>query len=83
MILYKSMIKRYKTTHVIVFKTGNLYELDLASCALEGKNIKFYKQEETSSALRLKHFSVLAGRHEHQRRQAAKPRKLEFLWLKS
>jgi hypothetical protein len=53
MILYKSMINKYKTTHVVVFKTGNLYELDMASCALEGKNIKFYKQEETSSALRL------------------------------
>jgi hypothetical protein len=40
-----------QTKHVVVFKTGKLYELDTASEALKGKNIPFYRQEEASSGL--------------------------------
>lgn len=41
-----------KTKHVIVFKTGKLYELDLATEALKENNIPFYRQSESSSGLR-------------------------------
>lgn len=41
-----------KTKHVIVFKTGKLYELDMASEALKEKNIPFYRQSESSSGIR-------------------------------
>lgn len=41
-----------KTKHVIVFKTGKLYELDMATEALKENNIPFYRQSESSSGLR-------------------------------
>ena len=42
-----------KTKHVIVFKTGKLYELDIATEALKQKRIPFYRELESSSGIRM------------------------------
>ncbi|MCJ7546425.1 MAG: hypothetical protein MUP30_06315 [Deltaproteobacteria bacterium] len=39
--------------HIRIFKTGKLYELDMASHLLSGKGIPFYRESENSGGLRL------------------------------
>ena len=41
-----------RTEFVRVFKTGKIYELDMAANILEENNMPFYKQQDLSSGLR-------------------------------
>lgn len=40
-------------SHIVIFKTGKLYELDMASNLLSEKSIPFYKENVNSAGLRL------------------------------
>lgn len=42
-----------KREYTVVFKTGKLYELDMASNALQDEGIPFFKETESSSGVRL------------------------------
>jgi hypothetical protein len=46
-------MERNKTNHICVFKTGKLYEHDMARNALTENNIPHYNETETVSGLRL------------------------------
>jgi hypothetical protein len=46
------MMKKNNTKFVCIFKTGKLYELDMAVNALTEKKIPFYREEVSSSGLR-------------------------------
>jgi hypothetical protein len=46
-------MKNHPTDFVVIFRTGRLFELDMATEILEKNNIPYYRQEETSSGLRL------------------------------
>lgn len=39
------------TNHIVIFKTGKLHEIDMASKRLAERGIPFYKQEESVSGL--------------------------------
>jgi len=42
-----------KREHTVVFKTGKLYELDMASNVLQDEGMPFFKETESSSGVRL------------------------------
>lgn len=47
------MMDANDTDFIVTFRTGQLYEIDMAADALKQKGIPFYTQQETASGLKL------------------------------
>ncbi len=50
--IYIAYRNKSEVSYTVVFKTGKLIELDMASDALEAAGIPFYRQEESLSGIR-------------------------------